>query len=60
MAATRLAVDEPVDVREERGRIVIEPLQQKSYDVRKLVAAIRPKNRHELIDFGRPVGKEVW
>ena len=60
MEATRLAMDEPVEVREEAGRIVIEPLRKKTYDLRKLVAGINAKNRHELIDFGRPVGKEVW
>jgi antitoxin MazE len=60
MEATRLAMDEPVEVREEAGRIVIEPLRRKTYDLRKLVAGINSKNRHDLIDFGAPVGKEVW
>jgi antitoxin MazE len=53
-------VDEPVEVREEAGRIVIEPLRSKTYDLRKLVAGINSKNRPEPVDFGRPVGKEVW
>jgi antitoxin MazE len=60
MEATRLVVDEPVEVREEAGRIVIEPLRSKTYDLRKLVAGINSKNRPEPVDFGRPVGKEVW
>ena len=25
-----------------------------------LVAGITPDNRHELIDWGPPVGKEIW
>ena len=60
MEATQLEVDEAVEVREEAGRIVIEPVRQKSYDLRKLIAAINPRNRHEPIDFGRSEGKEVW
>ena len=47
MEATQLEVDEAVEVREEAGRIVIEPVRQKSYDLRKLIAAINPRNRHE-------------
>jgi antitoxin MazE len=60
LKAARLGLDEPVDVREESGRIVIEPAQRKEYDLAELVKGITPKNRHEAVDFGEPVGKEVW
>jgi antitoxin MazE len=60
MQATRLDLDEAVDVREEAGRIVIEPVRQKSYDLDKLLKGITPKNQHEAVDFGPPMGKEVW
>ena len=60
MQATRLDLDEAVDVREEAGRIVIEPVRQKTYDLGKLLKGITPKNQHEAIDFGPPMGKEVW
>lgn len=60
MQATRLVLDEVVDVREEAGRIVIEPVRQKTYDLGKLLKGITPKNRHSAIDFGVAVGKEVW
>ena len=60
MQATRLDLDEVVDVREEAGRIVIEPVRQKSYDLDKLLKGITPKNQHEAVDFGPPMGKEVW
>ena len=33
MHAARLNLDEVVDVREEAGRIVIEPVRQKTYDL---------------------------
>jgi len=60
MQATRLALDEAVDVREEAGRIVIEPVRQKTYELDKLLKGITSKNQHEAIEFGRAVGKEAW
>lgn len=58
MKAARLRLDETVDVREEGGRIVIEPVRPKHYDLSRLVADITPENLHEEVDFGDPVGKE--
>jgi antitoxin MazE len=60
MQATQIDLDEVVDVREEAGRIVIEPVRQKTYELSKLLKGITSKNRHELIDFGSPGGKEAW
>jgi antitoxin MazE len=60
MQATCLHLDEMVDVREEGGRIVIEPVRQKAYALDELLRGITSKNRHEAVDFGRPVGKEAW
>jgi antitoxin MazE len=58
--AIHLDLDEAVDVREEAGRIVIEPVRQKTYDLRKLLKAITAQNRHKTVAFGPPQGKEVW
>ena len=60
MQATNIALDEVVDVREEDGRIVIEPVRQKRYQLDTLLKAITSKNQHRPFDFGAPVGKEVW
>ena len=60
MEATRLALDAAVDVREEAGRIIIEPARPTSYDLRQLVNGITAKNRHEAADFGPAVGNEAW
>ncbi len=60
MEATRLDLDAVVDVREEAGRIVIEPVRRRTYDLHKLVTGITPKNRHEAVDFGPAVGNEAW
>jgi antitoxin MazE len=60
MQAMRLDLDEVVDVREEAGRIVIEPVRQKAYDLDKLLKGITSKNLHKAVDIGSPQGKEVW
>ena len=60
MEAIPLELDEPVDVREEAGRIVIEPVRQKAYDINALIQGITSENLHEAADFGAAVGKEVW
>ncbi len=60
MEAARLDLDDPVDVREESGRIIIDPDRRKEYDLDELVKAITPENLHEEVDLGGPVGKEVW
>ena len=60
MQATNLQLDEVVEVREEGGRIVIEPVRQKRYELDALLKGITSKNQHQAIDFGEPVGKEVW
>jgi antitoxin MazE len=59
MQAAHLDLDEAVDVREESGRIVIEPAQRKEYDLAELVRQITVENLHDEADFGRPVGKEA-
>ncbi len=60
MAAARLRLDEAVDVREEDGRIVIEPVSPKEYELDQLLAAITPGNLHAEADFGAPLGKESF
>jgi antitoxin MazE len=60
LKAANLGLDEPVDVREESGRIVIEPTQRKEYDLAELVKGITRANLHDEADFGAPVGKEAW
>lgn len=60
MEAMHLTLDDVMDVREETGRIVIEPVRQKAYDLGELLRGITSKNRHQAVDFGPPAGKEVW
>ena len=60
MAAAHVELEQPVQVREEQGRIVIEPVRRKAYKLDKLLGGITGKNQHKPIDTGEPVGKEVW
>jgi len=59
MAAASLQIDQEVDVREEEGRIIIDPVMQ-SYDLDMLLARMTPDTFPEAIDFGAPVGNESW
>ena len=59
MEAARLGLDTPVDVREEGGRIIIEPIRSTEFDLTQLLAGITPENLHAAVDFGAAVGKEV-
>ena len=58
MTAAQVRLDQAVDVREERGRIIIEPVRSAGFELKSLVAGITEDNRHEEIDFGKPVGIE--
>lgn len=60
MDAAHLRLDETVDVREEGGRIVIEPVRPSEYDLAQLLARITPENLHADVDFGPAVGKEAF
>jgi antitoxin MazE len=60
MAAASLRIDQAVDVREEGGRIIVEPVTAPSYDLDDLLAKMTPDTFPEEVDFGRPVGGEAW
>lgn len=60
MAAAALSLDQAVDVREEAGRIVIEPIRQETFEIDDLVAGITDENRHHAVDTGTPREREFW
>jgi antitoxin MazE len=59
LQAARLELDAVVEVREEGGRIVIEPIRPTEFDIDQLLAGITPKNLHAEVDFGIPLRKEL-
>ena len=60
MAAAHVNLDQSVEVLEEQGRIVIEPIRHKQYKLDELLNGITSKNLHEPIDTCVPAGKEIW
>jgi antitoxin MazE len=60
LEAAQLHPVQTVDVREEHGQIVIEPIRQPAYDLDRLLAAISDENRPEAIETGAPRGQEIW
>ncbi|WP_027285920.1 AbrB/MazE/SpoVT family DNA-binding domain-containing protein [Rubritepida flocculans] len=60
MAAARLSLDQPVELREEEGRIIIEPIRDRGCDLASLLDRITEENRHDAVDFGPAKGREVW
>lgn len=59
MTAASLHIDQEVEMREEEGRIVIDPVVR-SYDLDELLAKMTPETFPEVIEFGAPVGNETW
>ena len=60
MAAASLRVDQAVEVREENGRVVIEPVRSLSYTLDELLAGMRPETFPEEEDLGLTAGQEIW
>ena len=54
------SLDQAVDVREEGGRIIVEPVTSPAYDLDQLLDRMTPETLPEAIDFGPPVGREAW
>jgi len=49
-----------VDLFVREGELVVAPIPAKKYTLEELVSGITAKNRHESVDWGPPVGKEIW
>ena len=60
LAAADMRIDQEVDLRDEDGRIIIEPVTAPAYDLDALLAAMTPDTFPDDMDFGAPLGKEVW
>ena len=60
MAAASLGLDQAVDIREEGGRVVIEPIPTDEYDLDALLDQMHPDTFPEDVDFSPPQGRESW
>ena len=52
-------LEQKVELVVSRGRIVIQPSDQVTYSLDKLLAGITTDNSHGEFSFGKPVGKEA-
>jgi antitoxin MazE len=59
-ASVRIPAAVMVDVREEDGLIIIEPVRQAEYDLDQLIEGVTSENMHSEADFGTAVGKESF
>ena len=56
----RVAEGESVELSVEAGRLVIAPVKRQKYELDKLLEQVSSENLPGEIDFGKPIGKEIW
>ena len=49
-----------VDLSVSDGKLVIQPVPQKRYELQELLAAVTEDNLHSEISTGEPQGREAW
>ena len=59
MKDVRIALGDRLNLKTIDGKIVLEPSVQ-TYRLEDMLAGITDENRHPLVDFGAPVGREAW
>ncbi len=59
MQAACLNLDAQVDIREEDGRIIIDPIREVVVDLDDLLDGITQENTHGEVDFGESLGNEA-
>jgi antitoxin MazE len=42
------------------GRVVATPVRRKKLSLKQLLAKLDKKNIHKEVDFGSPLGREIW
>jgi len=57
--ALQISEGDEVELMVEDGRLTVRPVTPK-LTLESLVAQITPENCHEELDWGKPVGNEVW
>ncbi len=55
-----LTENQPVEITVVKGQIRIDPVVELVYDLDDLLAQIKPANLHPEVNWGSPVGKEIW
>ena len=58
----QINVGDEVNVSAQKGRIIVEPVTKVRgrYDLKELVSKMPQEYQAEELDWGEPIGKEVW
>jgi antitoxin MazE len=49
-----------VDVAVKAGQLIVTPVPKKKYTLDELLAGVTNENRHDEVDTGVSVGREMW
>ena len=60
LAEAGFEIDQTVELRQSRGRIIIEPIGNTHFNQKDLLDGIREDNLHDAVDTGPLIGREVW
>lgn len=60
LAQVNLRENEDIEIRVEDNAIILSAISNHKYQLDELLSQITPENQQELIDFGKPIGKEIW
>lgn len=52
LKSLRIGIDDLVEMRVERGNLVLQPVRTQEYTLSQLVGGIKPSNTHPEVDFG--------
>jgi antitoxin MazE len=60
-AETGLKFDSRIEIRAEGGTLIVTTARaKKRYSLAEMLDSIQAQQLHEVVDFGQPVGAEVW
>ena len=60
LQAAHFDVNQVVEIHEEDGRLIIEPLQEDDTCLADLLSKITDENLHKEESFGKAAGQEIW
>lgn len=61
MQALNLNIDDEIKIDLVEGKLIIEPVKQEvGYSLEKLLDGVTEENLHDPVEWGEPVGKEIW
>jgi antitoxin MazE len=49
-----------VDMKLAKGKVVLIPVRHPELTLEELLSGVTEENTHHEVDFGRPVGREIW